>query len=101
MGGRGGYQLVLRGRGDGLGPQGVLGRRRIRGFLGPETNSPTVTYAADAAPGLMKWRQPWVDWDSEVGGGPKAVGSTSVQEQRNQQPEHAPSRHSSDDGNDL
>src|SRR5512135_2200738 len=51
-------------------------RRSWRG--GRTTNSPTVAYAADAAPGMMKMASALVDLDSEVGGGPEAVGSTDA-----------------------
>jgi hypothetical protein len=47
-------------------------------FQTPRTNSPTVAYAADAAPGMMKMASALVDSDSEVGGGPEAVGSTEA-----------------------
>src|SRR6516165_8424862 len=36
-------------------------------------NSPTVTYVADATPGMMKMASDLVDSHSEAGGGPEAV----------------------------
>src|SRR5262245_16244190 len=51
-------------------------RRRVgpdSGSATPDGNSPTVAYAADAAPGMMKMAPALVDWDSEAGGEPEAV----------------------------
>jgi hypothetical protein len=54
---------------------GGLGRpgRQIPGPRATQANSPTVIYAADAAPGLMKMASGLVDSDTEAGGGPEAV----------------------------
>ena len=57
--------------------QATLRRARPR-LLKPRTNLPTVAYAADAAPGMMKMASTLIDSHSEAGGEPEAADPTEL-----------------------